>query len=385
MKDFFNEEAETSCSVQLKTASIDEYNAFDNPTENRDYNESYKEIVPQIELDGCKLPNIPSEEEKKRIRRFYNIAGGGIAFHFLLSQVLSNAFNLIVMLIIMFINNISLSEFTGEMGNRILQYTQTSSIAPAITLLTYLTVNLTVFFFGIKIAGFKFRSLFRTSELTMRKTLQYVFIALFMHYIIGILINIVQMLMSGTDVMGTSTSLTSYYSPKYAILSMMYACIVSPVTEELLYRGFVMKCFSRVSQRFGILISAFFFGLSHGNIAQFMLAFAVGIFMGYIDIKHNSVLPSIIVHIVINMVATGSTLVQNYFMDNITIFTVFNYAVILLAAIGLVMFIVFCKNNIFPKSDIRQQFRCKNIAVTSIGTIIAAIIYLTFTLYITFR
>lgn len=385
MSDLFIDESENLNSRQKNPNKPDEYNAFDNPTENRDYNESYKDIVPQIELDGCRIPHIPSDAEKKRIRRFYNIAGSGIAFHFLFSLILSGALQTIIMLVIMFVNNISFSEFTTETSADIMRYIQTSSIMPAITIITYLIANMTVFFAGIKFAGIKFGSLFKTTELTVFKTLQYILIAIFMHYAVGVIINLLQMLAADGNVMGTSTSLTTYFSPRYAILSVMYTCIVSPVTEELLYRGFVMKNFGRVSQRFGILMSAFFFGLSHGNIAQFILAFSVGIFMGYIDIKHNSVLPSIIVHIAINMQATAATIIENYFAGNVTIGKIFTLALLIFAVAGLVMFILLCRNNVFPKADIRQQYRCKNIALTSVGTIVAVIIYIAFTVAITFN
>lgn len=403
MKDFFIDEntilfsdSENSNKNTTRTKPIDPFNPFDNPTENRDYNMDYSEIVPQIALDGCQIPNIPSDAEKKKIRRFYNIAGGGIACHFLLSVMLSNALSLIIMLIIMLSGNMSLSDFLGSSANDILQYMNTSSISPAITLLTYLTANLTVFFFGLKFINVKPKQLFKTQNLTLLKIIQYVLIAFCLQYLAGLLINAVQLLMENNDIYGTAQSLTTYYSPKYAVLSIVYSCIVAPVTEELLYRGFILKTFSRVSQRFGIIISAFFFGLSHGNIAQFILAFAMGIFMGYIVTRHNSVLPSIIVHVAVNMLATLFSVADNYLSGNeIAYYNIAGFmmsivdivmtaTVIVLTVIGFILLIRFSKNNIFPKSDIRQQYRGINIAVTSVGTIIAASIYILFIIVQTF-
>lgn len=358
-----------------KPNPIDPFNPFDNPTENLDYNDDYTEIVPQIVLDGCKIPNIPSAAEKKRIKHFYNIAGGGIAFHFLISLLLSNALYLIVTFIIMISKNISLSDFLSGSSGSIINFINTSSIAPAIALITYLTANTAVFFFGTKLAGIKIKSLFRTSELKVQSIIKYIFIAFFLQYAAGIVINLMSLLMQNADVYGNAQSLTTYYSPKYAVISILYSCIVAPVTEELLYRGFVLKSFSKASQRFGIFMSAFFFGISHGNIAQFLFAFTMGVFMAFIDIKHNSVLPSIIVHTSVNILATSSTIIQNYFTADTQVNVIFNFAVLILTVTGLVLFIRFLKSNVFPKSDIRQQFRGKNIALRSSGTIIAALIY----------
>ena len=72
------------------TKPINPHNAFDNPTENPDYNDDYGKIVPQISIEGCKIPHLPSKAEKKRIRYFYNIAGGGILFHLVISVTLAN-------------------------------------------------------------------------------------------------------------------------------------------------------------------------------------------------------------------------------------------------------------------------------------------------------
>lgn len=364
---------------------IDPFDPFDNPTENHMYNESYEDIVPQIKLEGCKLPNIPSPAEKSRIRKFYNITGVGIAIHFILSVLVSNAFNFVVILSIMLLNNISFSEFINGRADDIQNYINSSSISPAFNMLSYLTANLLVFFVGIRALGVKSKSFFRTSEFTFLTVIKYIFIAFFLQYAAGVLISTVSIFMPNADIMGTATSFTEYSSIKYAVISIMYSCIVAPVTEELLYRGFVLKGFSRVSQRFGILASAFFFGLSHGNIAQFILAFIVGVFMGYIVTKHNSVLPSIIVHIAVNTLSTLATITRNYFIDTIPVVVALNIATVLFAVIGLIVFIFFCRNNVFPKADIRQQFRCKNIACTSAGVIVAALIYFVFLIAITVK
>jgi hypothetical protein len=93
----------------------------------------------------------------------------------------------------------------------------------------------------------------------------------------------------------------SYFqNGKSILVTFLYTCILAPVTEELLYRGFLMKTLSKVSVRFGILTSALLFGLMHGNLTQCVLGVMVGIYLGKIDTRHNSLLPSILVHGSIN-------------------------------------------------------------------------------------
>ena len=95
-----------------------------------------------------------------------------------------------------------------------------------------------------------------------------------------------------------------------------------------------MKTFSKVSQRFGIFISAFFFGIMHGNVAQFILAFLVGIFMGYLDVKHNSLIPSICVHFAINLMSTASGFILNYAENESALMIIFNLLIFIIFFAG---------------------------------------------------
>lgn len=377
MEDFFNEEnIEYVNSGNVNAKKIDPFDPFENPTENHDYNEDYSQIVPQIEIEGCEIPNKPSKTEKKRIRHFYNIAGGGLVIHLVLTSVVANALSYIVLLIILFQKNISFSEYFSGQANDVVRDIQNSSINSAITLLTYLISNLLIFFVGIKISKISFKSLFKTTSLKISNVFQYITIGVFIQYGAGWLVSILGTFMQGADIVGNSDSLMTYTSLKSILLSVFYICIVAPITEELVCRGFVMKTFSKVSQRFGIVMSAFFFGLSHGNLSQFILAFIMGLFLGYIDIKHNSLIPSMIVHFSVNIVASVMMIITNYKSIESVEYIIVSYLLMAIVIIGLVMLIIFCKKNVFPKDTIKQKFRCKNIALTSVGTIIAAGIYI---------
>lgn len=363
-------------NIQTKVIEVsDPFDPFDNPTENKSYNSDYSHIVPYTEGENVKLTLKPLYDEKRAIKHFYNLGGGGIAVHFLFSFVLSQALYIIIAMIIMEIKDISFSEYMAGKGNEINDYVMNSSISNGINILTFLTTNLITFFVGIKIAGIKFNSLFKTESFTVAKALQYILIGLFFQFSAGIIVSLLSYIMPGTDIMGGSDTVINSVSQKSLILSVFYTIIVAPVTEELFFRGFVMKSFSRVSQRFGILVSAVFFGLSHGNIAQFSLAFLLGIFMGFVDIKHNSLIPSILIHLMTNLSALLATLISGYAGIQSTEYIITSYVLSGLAIIGFVALIFFCRKNTFPKATIAQNFRCKNLALRSVGTIAAIVIY----------
>lgn len=83
--------------------------------------------------------------------------------------------------------------------------------------------------------------------------------------------------------------------------------ILAPLVEEIVFRGALLR---RLLQVMGgklhwvaIFISAFLFGLVHGNIAQFTHALILGCALGWMYYRTHSVVPGIVLHWVNNTVA----------------------------------------------------------------------------------
>lgn len=85
-------------------------------------------------------------------------------------------------------------------------------------------------------------------------------------------------------------------------LSMfIYASICAPITEELLFRGYVQRTLLPYGKKFSIFCSAVLFGLFHGNLIQTPYAFVVGLVLGYVAVEYN-VLWAMVLHMLNNMV-----------------------------------------------------------------------------------
>ncbi|ACU60302.1 CPBP family intramembrane glutamic endopeptidase [Chitinophaga pinensis] len=84
---------------------------------------------------------------------------------------------------------------------------------------------------------------------------------------------------------------------KNDLFSIITIVIAAPLLEETLCRGIVLKgLLKRYPPRKAIIISALFFGLIHMNPWQALPAFCIGLFMGWLFYKTNSIIPGIIVH-----------------------------------------------------------------------------------------
>lgn len=81
----------------------------------------------------------------------------------------------------------------------------------------------------------------------------------------------------------------------------LYASILAPVWEELLFRGFVLRTLRPFGKRFSVFGSAVLFGLFHGNLLQAPYAVLMGFVMGYVAMEY-SIGWSILLHMFNNLV-----------------------------------------------------------------------------------
>lgn len=83
--------------------------------------------------------------------------------------------------------------------------------------------------------------------------------------------------------------------------SIVAACLLAPVLEEMLFRGIVLRSFLYQSSRWqAILGSAVLFGFAHLNIYQFTAATILGTLLGWLYERTRSLIPCIFLHSVYN-------------------------------------------------------------------------------------
>lgn len=81
----------------------------------------------------------------------------------------------------------------------------------------------------------------------------------------------------------------------------LYACILAPITEELLFRGLIQRQLRPFGRNFAILCSAFAFGVYHGNLLQSLYAFTVGLVLGYVASEY-SIVWAMVLHMFNNLI-----------------------------------------------------------------------------------
>lgn len=344
----------------LASTKTDVYDPFRNPTEFKWYRDDYTEILPWITMPEFSVPFEPAKVERSAIRRFYNIGGFTALFQFLGSNALALGLMVGVKAILRSVN-------PDAPESAISHYMSSGSIFAAINLITFMLANIVFALIGLKWAKIKPSTMIKTRDFCFGAGVQYCLIGLFIWFSAAYLSAGIEDIISNygftTEVMDMDYGKTGI---GFSVM-VIYSCIIAPLTEEIFFRGALMKIFSKSNQRFGIFMSAVFFGLAHGNIPQFMLAFLIGIFLGHIDMKHNSIVPSVIVHIFINTIVTVMTELK----DNTVVLGAFTAVLVVCGLAGFVLLLFFRKESKLPVSTPAQSRRGVAIAKTSPGLLIA--------------
>lgn len=354
----------------LKNLTADKDDPFDNPTDYKGYCGDYSAIQPRLGEAGYKIPVEIEPVEFRNLRRQYSIGGWCMIFQFLASMVLSVLICNGIELILGIMNGNSDSAYDYMYG---------SSILVAINMIVYIVCNLSNTFIGLKWSGSNGMSMIKTRDFTFGRTVQYCFIALFLWTLSVYAGTFVEMILNKFGMTSVVDQEGLGETPIGLAVGYIYSCIIAPVTEEMLFRGMLLKVFSRANQRFGIFATAAFFGIAHGNLPQFILAFTLGIFLAHITLKHNSIVPAIVVHIFVNTFSTVFGLVSDI---NNTISFISLVILFTLTLVGFIMLIVFRSDgNRLPAPTPQQHRRGRFVAISSMPFLTAAVIQIIYMMY----
>lgn len=343
---------------------VDIRNPFRNPTEEPDYSPDYREILPTADMPDCRLPLLPQQHEKSAIRRFLAITFLMLLFAFLTANTLYTLLQMVVKSVVQQVDLRALKELPENYDLIVRQFLDESAVNSALTLISFTVGNLLAFLLGIRITGIKAGALFRLRNLTAACTLSYILLGLWLQQLTSYAADWVTKFFSSAGIPVYAPDISLNASAMRTLMIVLYICVLGPITEELLVRGFVLKNLSRVSQRFGILLSALLFALMHENISQFLFTFPFGILLAYITVKHNSLTPAIITHILVNSAAVLMELGRLYLPHSTFRHAemIYTLAILLLGTVSLFYMLL---TERLPELTPHQSTRSKRLLMTA--------------------
>ena len=138
----------------------------------------------------------------------------------------------------------------------------------------------------------------------LREWRTYVYLLLF--FAINILLNYILLNYVFQDATKQqSSALNLDVFKQYQILLLLGFAILTPIFEELIFRGFILRFFSeRFPFWIAAIITSFFFGIAHTySLGVMVITFFMGLLMAILCKKTKSIIPAILLHILNNMLA----------------------------------------------------------------------------------
>ncbi len=165
-----------------------------------------------------------------------------------------------------------------------------------------IVLSLTLVLITARIMGIKTLSTVKVSKKNIHLGLLMYPIGLLVNTIMTTITSIITKLFSsgGTNIPTADFSVDKA-SALAIITTILYLVVVAPISEEIVFRGLILKTLSPFGKKNAIILSALLFALMHKNIPQAVGAFAIGIIFATVDTKANSIVPSIIMHSLNNL------------------------------------------------------------------------------------
>ena len=217
------------------------------------------------------------EENKKVFNRI------GLAM--LVSMILVNVIQIIFFNII------------GKVNQDLLSTSWINYIALAIS---YSLIGFPVFYFMIK--GLPEGEKREDKKLGVWEIVKFCFISYSLMYIFNFLTNIFIILISIFKCSEVVNPLQNIIEGSSLILTLIFVGILSPIIEEMMFRGIMLNKLRRYGDKVAIVTTALLFGLFHANFSQFFYATVLGLIFAYVTLKTGTIKYSIILHIFVNMI-----------------------------------------------------------------------------------
>lgn len=194
-------------------------------------------------------------------------------------------------------------------------------------LITYIAIHRSKLSKSIKLGD-----ALKIPKVPLKDFIKILFICISIVYLVGVAFHGIKNVQNNS----ISSTLQLSFSTKLPIIfSFLTLCIIIPICEEVLFRGYIQGALVNMSPMTKIVITSLLFALIHSSINQVIFAFAIGIIFSIITMKYESILPSSVIHMCINTLS---------FIENLLIYKEYNMGINILhifSCITVIMSIIY--------------------------------------------
>ncbi|WP_195953787.1 CPBP family intramembrane glutamic endopeptidase [Clostridium saudiense] len=224
----------------------------------------------------------------------------------------------------------------------------------------YIAIAISFYFIGFPIFYVMVRKLpdgekKESKSLSVGKMILLFFMSYAILYVVNFLTTILLMIIAAIKGSEIMNPIANVVGTSNWIWSLIFAGILSPIVEEMLFRGIMLNKIRMYGDKVAIITTAIMFGLFHANFSQFFYAVGLGVIFAYVTLKTGTIKYSIILHIAINIV--GSVIMPSIVGEgsNIALIGVAGLVLIAITIIGIVLLINNRKNIHLSEGEIKLE------------------------------
>lgn len=188
-------------------------------------------------------------------------------------------------------------------------------------------------------------------QLSIKQVLMFYLICMGTTYIfnyLSVALNLLIGLIKGSPVINPLAEMLDF---KSILLTVLFVGILSPIIEEIVFRGIMLSKVRKFGDKTAIVFTAVAFGLFHGNFSQFFYAVALGMIFAYITVRTNTIKYSIILHILINL--TGSVILPQLALSgNLALTGAAGILILVFIVSGIVLFCLNKKKIVLEEGEV---------------------------------
>lgn len=102
------------------------------------------------------------------------------------------------------------------------------------------------------------------------------------------------------------------------VMNMIALAVIPAICEEFAMRCCSLQLLKRYGKGFAVVAVSIVFGLLHGNVVQFIFAFAVGLILGFVTVKTDSIVPAVLIHAFNNAMSSIQSILKYASGDKIS-------------------------------------------------------------------
>ncbi len=175
---------------------------------------------------------------------------------------------------------------------------QSNDLYTGVLITEYLLILLPNIAF-IKFKKFSLKKVLKLNPLSL-KQMVYIFFIMFFAYPVAVFLNFIMLAMvtSISEAMPVGVPIPDNFIDY--IIGLFVVAITPGICEEVMFRGTLQSAYSKLGEKKGLIITSVLFGIFHFNLLNFLGPIFLGLVLGIILIKTNSLYGSILGHVLNN-------------------------------------------------------------------------------------